>query len=99
MRKILSLLPNEPDVNYRIKEVAKRKGMTLAELAQSIDKTPNYLSRIINGRTSPNTKLINKIAYALDVNVIELLEAPKGYEHIYNDEGAWRGLLPNPCIE
>lgn len=80
-------------VKYRIKEVAKNKAMSLSSLANKVGISPNYLSRVIHGRTSPNSRLLGAIAQALEVHVIELFEAPEGFSHFYDPyTGEWYGI-------
>lgn len=56
-----------------IKEVAKRKGVSLEELAEKLDINRVTLSRNING--NPTVKTLEGIAEALGVEVRDLFES------------------------
>lgn len=54
-------------VGQRIKEIRKKKGLLLKELAEKTGLSSSYLSLVENGRTSPSLKVLEKVAQALDV--------------------------------
>jgi transcriptional regulator with XRE-family HTH domain len=58
----------------RIKEVLKEKGMTAKELAIRIGVTPPSISVAINGNMT--IEMLNRIAAALNVPVVDLFEQP-----------------------
>ena len=61
---------------YRIKEIAKSKGLTLTELAERVETTQPNLSAIINEKSNPTMDMIKRIATALNVSISELFEQP-----------------------
>jgi transcriptional regulator with XRE-family HTH domain len=63
------------DMDLRIKEVIKEKGMTITELADVMGINRVNLSNMVNG--NPTFETLNKIADALGVPVTELFERPK----------------------
>ncbi len=63
------------DMDLRIKEVIKEKGMTITELADVMGINRVNLSNMVNG--NPTFETLNKIADALGVPVTELFEQPK----------------------
>lgn len=63
------------DMDLRIKEVIKEKGMTITELADVMGINRVNLSNMVNG--NPTVETLNKIADALKVPVTELFEEPK----------------------
>lgn len=63
-----------------IKEIAKRKGVSLEELAEKLGINRVTLSRNING--NPTVKTLETIAEALEVEVRDLFEG-KSSETIY----------------
>lgn len=74
----------------RIKEIAKRKEITLEQLANKLNINRVTLSRSING--NPTIETLNKIANVLDVEVVELFVPAKNNktETIYvNREGSF----------
>lgn len=56
---------------YTIKEIAKAQNVTLKELAQKIEMSPNTLSRIINGENT-TVETLQRIAEVLKVGLREL---------------------------
>ena len=65
-------------MSLRIKEVIKEKGLTVNKLAEKMNINRVGLSRHING--NPSVEVLEKIASALDVHVVELFELPKSNE-------------------
>ena len=63
------------DMDLRIKEVIKEKGMTITELADKMRINRVNLSNMVNG--NPTVETLNKIADALEVSVTELFEQSK----------------------
>lgn len=60
----------------RVKEIAKQKGLTIADIAKRMDIQAPALSRIING-SNTTTDTLQKIANALEVTIPELFERTK----------------------
>jgi transcriptional regulator with XRE-family HTH domain len=59
----------------RVKEIAKKRGLTIANVASHMGIKAPALSRIING-SNTTTETLQKIADALDVSISELFEQP-----------------------
>ncbi|MDP9954684.1 transcriptional regulator with XRE-family HTH domain [Epilithonimonas hungarica] len=74
-----------------IKEVAKRKGFTMAKLAgkTNIDKTT--LSRYNTGKVEPPLHKLKIIADVLDSELAELIPVGDKYGH-WIDKGEWQGI-------
>ena len=79
------------DLEFRIKDVARIKGVTMKELSEMLGVTPSYLSRINGKRINPSVDLLQKIAEALNVPVHQIIVAPEGYGH-FEIEGEWHGI-------
>ena len=62
-------------MNLRVKEICKKKGITIQELADNMEMKRESLSRAING--NPTLETLEKIASALGVNISELFDQPK----------------------
>ncbi len=62
-------------MKLRIRELRKQRGLTIADLADMIDKTPGYISMLERGanQKKPSTTLLEEIARALDVPVHALI--------------------------
>jgi transcriptional regulator with XRE-family HTH domain len=59
-------------MELKIKEILKSKGLTSAQLAERIGITKGALSNSIN--KNPTLSTLEKIAEALDVQVVDLFE-------------------------
>ena len=58
----------------RLKEIRKARGLTQEALAEQVDLTPQYLSRLEGGRQSPSVETVAKLAEALQVELRELFD-------------------------
>ncbi len=75
-------------IRLRVKEVAEEKGMSMRKLAASADITYNTLRTIYrNPYRQVTTTTLERLARALDVPVIELIEEtlPETKNSIPND--------------
>lgn len=59
----------------RIREIRKRQGMTLERLAELTELSVSYLSRLESGKRILNAKQMPKIANALGVKPVELIDS------------------------
>lgn len=60
------------NMKLRIKKILKEKGLTAAQLADKLGITHGAMSLTING--NPTLSTLEKIAEALDVQVVDLFE-------------------------
>jgi transcriptional regulator with XRE-family HTH domain len=58
----------------RLKEIRRARGFTQEALAEKVDLTPQYLSRLESGHQSPSVKTVAKLAEALNVELWELFD-------------------------
>lgn len=70
---------------YRIKEIAKSKGIQMKEIAQKIGVEPNTLSRI-NAGDSTTVERLSAIADILNVKVKDLFKESSVIHVFINDE-------------
>ena len=63
-------------MNYRIKEVCRRKGLMMKDLAEKLGMTEVGLSKSLNG--NPTVSRLEEIAKVLDVDFMELFERADG---------------------
>ncbi|WP_255318239.1 helix-turn-helix domain-containing protein [Capnocytophaga canis] len=83
-------------MNLKVKEVAKKKGVALEDIAKKIGITYTSLYRRID---NPKLSTLEEIASILNCGVAELLEAPEGFMHLYDDKtGEWLGIIPRPVV-
>ncbi|MDY3548562.1 helix-turn-helix transcriptional regulator [Riemerella anatipestifer] len=71
----------------RIKEIAKEKGVSMSEIAQKLGISSVGFSKTING--NPTLETLSKIATALDVDILELIESskPDQYKELFEKDG------------
>lgn len=57
------------DISPKIKELRRKKRLTIEELGKKTKLTPGYLSRIENSKTPPPIPTLVKIAKALNIHI------------------------------
>lgn len=62
----------------RIKEERKVRGLTQEQLAEKIEITPKYLSRLEGGQQSPSIETLIKLTEIFDIELLELFD----FDHI-----------------
>ena len=65
----------------KIRELAKSKGMTMAEIAEKLGINPITLSQSLNG--NPTLSRLTEVANVLGVDVSELFVQPRAGEEIH----------------
>ncbi|MBO5631237.1 MAG: helix-turn-helix transcriptional regulator [Aeriscardovia sp.] len=65
----------------KIKDVAKSKGMTMAQIAEKLGINPITLSQSLNG--NPTLSRLTEVANVLGVDVSELFVQPRGQQDIH----------------
>jgi len=68
-------------MTLRIKEILKERGIQVSELAESIELSPQNLSKLINEKTKPSILTFERIAQTLGVEIWELFTS-----ELSNDE-------------
>lgn len=63
---------NRIGLNVRVERTIKR--LTQAQLAEMIDVHEKYIGKIETGKQNITLKTLNKIAQALNIDIIRLLE-------------------------
>lgn len=58
----------------RIKEIRKARGITQETMAERIEMSPQYLSRIEGGYQSPSLAMLAKLAGTLEVELWEFFD-------------------------
>lgn len=59
---------------FRIKDVMKKKGIGVGELAFKVGIAQPSMSNISNNKITPSLEMLHKIADALEVHITELFE-------------------------
>lgn len=63
------------NVGMRIRELRKRRGLTLKAVADHAHVTPSLMSQLERGKVNPSLSLLNLVASRLQVSVASLLES------------------------
>lgn len=75
----------------RIKKIAQKKGYTLDDIANKMGIIYNALYQRLS--VSPKLSTLEEIAGILECSIHELIEAPEGFAHFYDDKtGEWLGI-------
>ena len=72
---------NREIMPLKIKDVAKSKGMTMAQIAEKLGINPITLSQSLNG--NPTLSRLTEVANVLGVDVSELFVQPQGKQNIH----------------
>lgn len=78
-------------MELRIKETAKRKGYTLAKLAERLNIDATTMSRYNTGKVEAPLHKLKIIADFLNVELIELIPVSENFGHWVTD-GEWLGI-------
>lgn len=70
---------NTPKVDLLIRQIMKRKGMTLDALAQKLGMTKGAVSGKLRGNITLNA--LYDISQALDCEIADFFPVPPGYRH------------------
>ncbi len=60
------------EIQQKIRELRKERGLTLRLLAEKAGCTQSYISQIETGLTVPSLSMVGRLAAALKINVIDL---------------------------
>lgn len=93
-------MQKEIGVTYmlRVKEIAKEKGITIADVAKRMGILPPALSRIING-SNTTVETLQRIADALDVTIPELFEEKKEISILLEFKGETKRITETDLIK
>ena len=69
-------MPEKTDAfRKNVRQFTKLKGMTLGELAEKSDLSPEWLSKMLSGRSNPTLPVCERIAEALDISLEALVSS------------------------
>lgn len=93
-------MQKEIGVTYmlRVKEIAKEKGITIADVAKRMGILPPALSRIING-SNTTVETLQRIADALEVTIPELFEEKKEISILIEYQGETKRVTESDIIK
>ena len=66
----------EKEIQKRIKEYRKKRGLTLRQLAEKAGCTHSYISQVEKGLTVPSLSMVGRLASALNISVLDLFNDP-----------------------
>ncbi|MFP3835324.1 helix-turn-helix transcriptional regulator [Chryseobacterium sp. SIMBA_028] len=87
----VNFVKNSNLMQLRIKEVAKRKGLTMRSLSEKSGIDTVALSRYNTGVVEPPISRLQKIADVLDCEIAELLPVGENFGH-WELDGEWLGI-------
>lgn len=80
--RIRCKMNNKKLLGKRIRELRKRKGLKQEQLAEMVGLEPTSISNIENGYNYPSFQNLEKIAFVLDTNFVNIFK----YEHHNEDK-------------
>jgi len=100
-------MPNDPishpgyDVGNRIRILRQERGLSMRALARSSGLSPNALSMIERGRTSPTVSTVYKIAHAMGLPITDIFrDQPHRSPCVLRKKGSSRVItIPDAFIE
>ena len=76
----------------RIKEIAKQNNLTASQLSEILKLSKATINAYYIQVRQPTAESAGKIANTLNINVLEVWQAPEGFKHYYNSLGEWEGI-------
>lgn len=71
----------------RIRELCKRRGISINKLAQMSDVKQSTLDNIVRGLTkNPRVKTLHKVALAFNMTLSEFLDFPELNDYSFDDD-------------
>ena len=73
---------------FRLREILKDKNMTIGQLSEISGRSQSNLSNYMSGKISPTLDTLNKLASALDIELVDLFRKKEDIVLMvrYNDE-------------
>jgi len=68
----------ENKIPSRLKELRKRRNLTLQQLAEKAGCTKSYISQLEKGTSSPSVSMLGRLAEALEIPVADLIRDESG---------------------
>ena len=84
------------NIGENIRKWREFKGLKQEDLAKRLDISPGALSKIENGITDTNTKMLEDIADVLEIEISELLMNPQNFFTFNNSPNSNGGTIHGP---
>jgi transcriptional regulator with XRE-family HTH domain len=82
MNEVNQVSEQYPDIGLRVRNLRQRRGLSLRTLADLCDLSPNTISLIERGTSSPSVATLQSLATALGVPVVSFFEEREDPPHI-----------------
>jgi transcriptional regulator with XRE-family HTH domain len=69
-----SAVSNQPDIGERLREIRKRRRLSLQKVAQGADVSTSWLSRIENGQTNVPYDTLKRVCNALEISLEDVIQ-------------------------
>jgi transcriptional regulator with XRE-family HTH domain len=76
----------------RIKDISERKKISYSQLAKQMGVSRQSLTNWTTGKRQMKLDDLEKIAKALDSEVVELIPVSPEFAHFYDENGVWQGI-------
>ena len=76
----------------RVKEIADKKDVKFVEIAKKLNISSQSVTNWTTGQRQMKLDDLEKIAFALNCEVAELLPVGPGLAHFYDQDGVWHGI-------
>lgn len=73
-------------MQLRIKEIAKKKGITMKKIAEELNTSPAMITYYEKGNVSAPIDKIQQIAEILDCEISELIPTSDKFAHFYDKD-------------
>ena len=90
---------NNLGLGLRLRQLRQEKGLTLKELAQRVNKSESYLSRLERGEVNPTLSTLKAIADELDRPIIYLFDDEFTHPEAHIKKGEHRELIVSPDLK
>jgi transcriptional regulator with XRE-family HTH domain len=80
----------QPEVGSRVRALREQRGLSMRALAERCELSPNAISLIERGITSPNVSTLHRLATALQVHITDFFEERQESAHLVFSRAAER---------
>lgn len=85
-------------MKLRLREILKKRSMTLKAFSELSGISQPNLSNYINGNTSPTLEMLSRISESLEINITELFEESESLEFYVRYKGNMYNITSKDII-